>query len=61
MLWMLLPLLPACSLLNSKVEPFTCTVQPAYAQTGAVDLESYRVNRTCLRGIQKRLEACYKE
>ena len=42
-------------------EPFICDVQPAYTETGADDLTAYRVNRTCLRGVTARLNACYKE
>ena len=56
--WMLLT---GCTLLQSKVEPFTCTVSVAYKQDGTVDYDAYAVNRACLRGVQKRLEACYKE
>ena len=62
MLWIgLLLLLPGCSLLNSHVEPFTCAVGVAYQQDGTVDYDAYTVNRACLRGVQKRLDACYKE
>jgi len=42
-------------------DPFICDVQPAYTETGADDLTAYRVNRTCLRGVTARLNACYKE
>lgn len=59
--WTLLTLLPACSLFPSKIEPFTCTVTPSYTAAGQADLNSYTVNRHCLRGIQQRLTACYKE
>ena len=57
----LMLLLPGCSLISSKVDPFTCTVSVAYKQDGTVDHDAYAVNRACLRGVQKRLEACYKE
>jgi hypothetical protein len=61
MLLTLLLSLPACSLFQSKVDPFTCQVTPAYKTDGTVDHEGYTVNKACLRGIQKRLDACYKE
>ena len=55
-------LLTSCSLLDPKVdEPFICDVQPAYTQVGADDTTAYRVNRACLRGVNARLKACYKE
>ena len=54
-------LLTSCSLLNSKIDPFTCDVSVAYTEDGTVDTTAYRVNRTCLRGVQARLDACYKE
>lgn len=54
-------LLPGCSLLHSKVEPFSCQVTTAYQADGAVNTEGYTVNKTCLRGLQKRLNACYAE
>ena len=61
MLWMLLPLLlQGCSLFQ-KTEAFTCTVGVAYKSDGTVDTDAYAVNRACLRGVQKRLDACYKE
>lgn len=56
--WMLLT---SCSLLNPKPEPFICDVQPAYDGQGKADPASYRVNRACLRGVNARLKACYKE
>ncbi len=56
--WMLLT---SCSLLQSKIEPFTCTVGVAYKADGTVDPDSYMVNKPCLRGVQARLDACYKE
>ena len=61
MLLIVLPLLPACSLFQSKIDPFTCQVTPAYKQDGTLDSDGYTVNKSCLRGIQKRLDACYKE
>ena len=54
-------LLTGCTLLQSKVEPFTCQVTVIHKADGSVDAESYTVNRACMRGIQARLEACYKE
>lgn len=54
-------LLTGCTLLQSKVEPFTCQVTVSYKSDGSVDTEAYTVNRACLKGIQKRLEACYAE
>lgn len=54
--WMLLT---ACSHLPD--EPFVCIVQPAYEHDGKDDTTSYRVNRACLRGVNERLKACYKE
>lgn len=54
-------LLPGCSLISSKIEPFTCQVTPAYTPDGALDQNGYTVNKACLRGVQKRLDACYKE
>lgn len=44
-----------------KPEPFVCDVQPAYTENGQDDTNSYRVNRACLRGVNERLKACYKE
>jgi hypothetical protein len=58
MAWMLLT---GCTLLQGNVEPFTCAVSVAYKQDGTVDYETYAVNRDCMRGVQKRLDACYKE
>ncbi len=71
--WMLLT---SCSLLPHKPdEPFVCVLQPAYdckamprTDTNAVNLwecnpdtSAYNVNRACLRGVNERLKACYKE
>lgn len=53
--------LTGCTLLQSKIEPFTCDVQVAYKEDGTVDTTAYQVNRACLRGVQARLNACYKE
>lgn len=53
--------LTSCSLINSKVEPFICEVQPAYKKDGNVDTKLYAVNRDCLKGVNARLKACYKE
>lgn len=54
-------LLTGCNLLPKTDEPFICDVQPAYHQDGTDDTKSYRVNRPCLRGVNERLKACYKE
>jgi len=43
------------------VKPFVCDVQPAYAPDGTVDTTAYRVNRDCLKGVNERLKACYRE
>lgn len=53
--------LPGCGLLQSKIEPFTCEVSPAYSADGTLNTDAYAVNKPCLRGVQKRLDACYKE
>ena len=50
-----------CSLFRSTIEPFTCTVQKSYLPDGTEDTTTYTVNKACLRGIQQRLDACYKE
>ena len=50
-----------CTLLQGKIDPFICDVQPAYDATGKDDTNSYRVNRACLRGVNERLKACYRE
>ena len=49
--------LTACT----PIEPFICDVQPAYTKTGTVDTTAYQVNRACLKGVNARLKACYKE
>lgn len=60
MLWTLL--VSACSLLPAKPnEPFVCEVLPAYNKDGTDATTYYRVNRACLRGVNERLKACYKE
>jgi hypothetical protein len=61
LLWIGLTLLPGCSLLSSKVAPFTCAVSPLYNEDGTLDETAYVVTKECLRGMQKRLDACYKE
>ena len=53
--------LTSCSLLQSKIDPFVCDVQPAYTEAGTVDTKMYAVNRDCLKGVNARLKACYKE
>lgn len=53
--------LTGCTLLQSKIDPFTCAVSVAYKEDGTVDTTAYQVNRACLRGVQARLDACYKE
>ena len=62
-LLLILPLLlGGCSLLgSSKVKPFFCPVEPAYKADGTMDKTSYNVKTDCLRGLQKRLAACYAE
>ena len=61
--WMLLIVVTTsgCSLFRSTIEPFTCSVTPSYHQDGTADTDSYTVKKACLRGIQQRLDACYKE
>jgi hypothetical protein len=59
--WLLLMLLPGCGLFHSKVAPFTCAVSPLYNENGTLDETAYVVTKDCLRGMQKRLDACYKE
>jgi hypothetical protein len=55
-------ILTACQLfVKSSVEPFTCEAGPAYTQAGVVDTNKYTVTRQCLRGIQRRIDACYNE
>ncbi len=55
-------LLTSCSLLPHKPdEPFVCDIRPAYTETGHDDTDNYRVNRACLRGVNERLKACYRE
>lgn len=60
---LLLPLLlqGGCGLLDSKIKPFFCPIAPAYDATGQLDTTSYRVKTDCMKGLQKRLAACYKE
>lgn len=54
--WMLLT--ASCA---SSPEPFMCTIKAAYDEAGAVDKDSYRVNRDCMRGMSARVKACYQE
>jgi len=61
LLWIGLTLLPGCSLFHGKVSPFTCAVSPLYNEDGTLDETVYVVTKECLRGMQKRLDACYKE
>jgi hypothetical protein len=58
-LLLLIPLLAlGCS---PKIKPFFCPVEPAYKADGTMDKTSYNVKTDCLRGLQKRLAACYAE
>lgn len=54
--------LGACSSPSKKdrVEAFFCAPEPAYTATGAPDVTSYQVKKDCLRGLQKRIAACFK-
>lgn len=61
LLWMLLIALPSCGLLNSKVEPFMCAADPLYNEDGTLDETAYVINKACYRGMQARLNACYRE
>lgn len=45
---------------TDKVDAFFCDPQPAYTDTGAPDVGSYRVSKACLRGLTARVKACYK-
>ena len=44
-----------------KVDPFVCDVEPAYTKDGLIDPVRYNVNRSCLKGVNLRLQACYRE
>lgn len=51
----------ACSTTKKeRIEAFFCAPEPAYTATGAPDTTSYQVKKDCLRGLQKRIKACYK-
>lgn len=53
--------LAACSpTKKDRIEAFFCAPEPAYTSTGSADVTSYQVKKDCLRGLQKRLAACYK-
>ncbi len=53
--------LTSCTTHQTKPDPFVCDVQPAYAKDGTIDTTRYNVNRDCLRGVDLRLKACYRE
>lgn len=62
LLLILLLLQGGCSLLGaSKIKAFFCPIEVAYNADGTIDKTSYRVKTECMKGLQKRLEACFKE
>lgn len=61
-LLIIIPLsLSACSpTKKDRIDAYFCAPASAYTDTGAPDVTSYQVKKDCLRGLQKRIAACYQ-
>ena len=58
----MLLMLPACGTpKKDRIEAFICKPEQAYHQDGTLNPDRYTVDRACLRGVQQRLKACYRE